>query len=70
MTPAQIIDEVSRANLRGLGGAGFRPRKSGPSFPKASPKPKYLVVNADEGSPARSRTDTSSSAIRMRCSKA
>jgi NADH-quinone oxidoreductase subunit F len=51
MTPAQIIDEVSRANLRGLGGAGFPAGKKWSFVPKASPKPTYLVVNADEGEP-------------------
>ena len=51
MTPAEIIDEVSRANLRGLGGAGFPAGKKWSFIPKASPKPKYLVVNADEGEP-------------------
>ena len=51
MTPAQIIDEVSRANLRGLGGAGFPTGRKWSFIPKASPKPRYLVVNADEGEP-------------------
>jgi NADH-quinone oxidoreductase subunit F len=51
MTPAQIIDEVSRAGLRGLGGAGFPTAKKWSFIPKASPKPRYLVVNADEGEP-------------------
>ena len=51
MTPAQIIDEVSRANLRGLGGAGFPTGRKWSFIPKASPKPTYLVVNADEGEP-------------------
>jgi len=51
MTPAQIVDEVSRANLRGLGGAGFPTARKWSFIPKASPKPKYLVVNADEGEP-------------------
>lgn len=51
MTPAQIIDEVSRANLRGLGGAGFPTARKWSFIPKAGPKPKYLVVNADEGEP-------------------
>ena len=51
MTPAQIIDEVSRANLRGLGGAGFPTGRKWSFIPTASPKPKYLVVNADEGEP-------------------
>jgi NADH-quinone oxidoreductase subunit F len=51
MKPAEIIDEVSRANLRGLGGAGFPTARKWSFIPKASPKPKYLVVNADEGEP-------------------
>ncbi len=51
MTPAQIIDEVTRANLRGLGGAGFPTGKKWSFIPKDNPKPKYLVVNADEGEP-------------------
>jgi NADH-quinone oxidoreductase subunit F len=51
MTPAQIIDEVALANLRGLGGAGFPTARKWSFIPKASPKPKYLVVNADEGEP-------------------
>jgi NADH-quinone oxidoreductase subunit F len=51
MTPAQIIDEASRANLRGLGGAGFPTGKKWSFIPKTSPKPRYLVVNADEGEP-------------------
>lgn len=51
MTPEQIVDEVSRANLRGLGGAGFPTGKKWSFIPKASPKPRYLVVNADEGEP-------------------
>jgi NADH-quinone oxidoreductase subunit F len=51
MTPEQIIDEVSRANLRGLGGAGFPTGKKWSFIPRGSPKRKYLVVNADEGEP-------------------
>jgi NADH-quinone oxidoreductase subunit F len=51
MSPAEIIGEVSRANLRGLGGAGFPAGRKWSFIPQASPKPKYLVVNADEGEP-------------------
>src|SRR5438034_9888867 len=51
MTSSQIVDEVARANLRGLGGAGFPTAKKWSFIPKASPKPRYLVVNADEGEP-------------------
>ena len=51
MTPAQVIEEVTKANLRGLGGAGFPTGKKWSFIPKDNPKPKYLVVNADEGEP-------------------
>jgi len=51
MKPAAIIDEVGKANLRGLGGAGFPAARKWSFIPKDSPKPKYLVVNADEGEP-------------------
>ncbi len=51
MTPEQVIDEVSEANLRGLGGAGFPAGRKWSFVPKETTKPKYLVVNADEGEP-------------------
>ena len=51
MTPEQVIDEMNRAKLRGLGGAGFPTGKKWSFIPKKTNKPKYLVVNADEGEP-------------------
>ena len=51
LTPEQVIDEVSNANLRGLGGAGFPAGKKWSFVPKEINKPKYLVANADEGEP-------------------
>ncbi len=51
MTQAQVIDEVNKAKLRGLGGAGFPTGKKWSFIPKETTKPKYLVVNADEGEP-------------------
>ncbi len=51
MTPEQVIHEVTASNLRGLGGAGFPTGRKWSFIPKASPKPKFLVVNADEGEP-------------------
>ena len=51
MTPEQVIDEVNNAKLRGLGGAGFPTGRKWSFIPKGSTKPKYLVVNADEGEP-------------------
>ena len=51
MTPEQLIEEVSKANLRGLGGAGFPAGRKWSFVPKDTSKPKYLVANADEGEP-------------------
>jgi NADH-quinone oxidoreductase subunit F len=51
MTPEQVTDEVSKSKLRGLGGAGFLTGKKWSFVPKQTSKPKYLVVNADEGEP-------------------
>ena len=51
MTPEQLIDAVSKPNLRGLGGAGFPAGRKWSFVPKDTTKPKFLVVNADEGEP-------------------
>jgi NADH-quinone oxidoreductase subunit F len=51
LTPEEIIAEVAASKLRGLGGAGFPTARKWSFIPKESPKPKYLVVNADEGEP-------------------
>ncbi len=51
MNSAQIIEEVKKANLRGLGGAGFPTGMKWSFIPQANPKPKYLVINGDEGEP-------------------
>jgi NADH-quinone oxidoreductase subunit F len=51
MTPDEVIQEVTRSNLRGLGGAGFPAGRKWSFIPKDSPKPKYLVINADESEP-------------------
>lgn len=51
MTPEQIIEEVTRSNLRGLGGAGFPTGKKWSFVPKDTDKPKYLAVNFDEAEP-------------------
>lgn len=51
MTPDQVIEEVTKSNLRGLGGAGFPTGKKWGFIPKDATKPKFLVVNADEGEP-------------------
>jgi NADH-quinone oxidoreductase subunit F len=51
MKPDEVIAEVAKSNLRGLGGAGFPTARKWSFIPKGSPKPKYLVVNGDEGEP-------------------
>jgi NADH-quinone oxidoreductase subunit F len=51
MTPAQIIDEVKTSNLRGRGGAGFPTGMKWSFVPRQSPKPKYIICNADESEP-------------------
>src|ERR1700722_14736294 len=51
MTPEAIINEVKISNLRGRGGAGFPTGMKWGFVPRTSPKPKYIVVNADESEP-------------------
>jgi NADH-quinone oxidoreductase subunit F len=51
LTPEQVIDEVKASNLRGRGGAGFPTGMKWSFVPRQSPKPKYIVVNADESEP-------------------
>src|SRR5512138_535271 len=51
MPREQIVDEVRKANLRGRGGAGFPAGVKWGFLPKDLSRPRYLVVNADEGEP-------------------
>src|SRR5450432_491590 len=51
MTPDAIIDEMKASNLRGRGGAGFPTGLKWSFVPRTSPKPKYIMVNADESEP-------------------
>src|SRR5580765_5717957 len=51
MTRESIIDEVKKSSLRGRGGAGFPTGMKWSFVPKDSPKPKYLICNADESEP-------------------
>jgi len=51
MKPEQIIDEVKASALRGRGGAGFPTGMKWSFVPRTSPKPKYIIVNADESEP-------------------
>jgi len=51
MTPAQVIDVITRSGLRGRGGAGF-PTGRKWAFAAAQPAgQKYVCCNADEGDP-------------------
>ena len=47
----QVIEEVKASGLRGRGGAGFPTGMKWSFVPKDSPKPKYVVCNADESEP-------------------
>jgi NADH-quinone oxidoreductase subunit F len=51
MAPAEIVAEITNATLRGRGGAGFPMGRKASLIDQTIPKPKYLVVNADESEP-------------------
>src|ERR1700754_163914 len=51
MSPDDVINEVKKSALRGRGGAGFPTGMKWSFVPKDSPKPKYLICNADESEP-------------------
>jgi NADH-quinone oxidoreductase subunit F len=51
MTQDAIINEVKASGLRGRGGAGFPTGLKWSFLPRTSPKPKYIMVNADESEP-------------------
>jgi NADH-quinone oxidoreductase subunit F len=51
MTPAEVIDQVKTAKLRGRGGAGFPAGMKWDFASQNQTKPKYIICNADEGEP-------------------
>src|SRR5262252_7761157 len=51
MSQEEIINEVKASGLRGRGGAGFPTGMKWSFVPRQSPKPKYIMVNADESEP-------------------
>src|SRR3954471_4268611 len=51
MTPEAVVEEVKESGLRGRGGAGFPTGMKWSFIPQDNPRPKYLVVNADESEP-------------------
>lgn len=50
-SPDDVITAVKDSGLRGRGGAGFPTGMKWSFIPQDNPKPKYLVVNADESEP-------------------
>jgi NADH-quinone oxidoreductase subunit F len=55
IAPDDLIALVKDSNLRGRGGAGFPTGMKWQFIPQDNPKPKYVVVNADEGEPGTCR---------------
>jgi len=55
MPADDIIAMVKESNLRGRGGAGFPTGMKWQFIPQDNPKPKYVVINADEGEPGTCR---------------
>jgi NADH-quinone oxidoreductase subunit F len=51
MQPTEVTDLVIKANLRGRGGAGFPAGRKWSFLPKDPSLEKYLLCNADEGTP-------------------
>src|SRR6266571_7800100 len=51
MSADALIEALQTSNLRGRGGAGFPIGRKASLIDRASPKLKYLVVNADESEP-------------------
>ncbi len=51
LTPGQVIDKISKAQLLGRGGAGFPTGKKWELAQQQNGKKKYMICNADEGEP-------------------
>lgn len=51
MTPAEVMDEVSKSGLRGRGGAGYPVGLKWGTVARAVSDQKYLICNGDEGDP-------------------
>ena len=51
LSKESIIEEIKRAGLRGLGGAGFPAGMKWEECLKANGHPKYIICNGDEGDP-------------------
>jgi len=51
MLPEQVLEEITKSNLRGRGGGGFPTGRKWAESRNAPGDPKYVIVNADEGDP-------------------
>lgn len=51
MSPAEVIQEVTKSGLRGRGGAGYPTGLKWSTVSKATAKQKFVICNADEGDP-------------------
>lgn len=51
MSPADVIQEITKSGLRGRGGAGYPTGLKWSTVAKAGGKQKYAICNADEGDP-------------------
>jgi bidirectional [NiFe] hydrogenase diaphorase subunit len=51
MTPAQVIDAITRSGLRGRGGAGYPTGVKWSMVAKSAGPRRFVVCNADEGDP-------------------
>ena len=52
LAPADVVEQVKAAGLRGRGGAGFSTGQKWSFMPKpGGPKPSYIACNADESEP-------------------
>lgn len=51
MTPAQVVDQVTKSGLRGRGGAGYPTGLKWGTVAKSQSDHKYVICNGDEGDP-------------------
>lgn len=51
MSPAEVVEEVTKSGLRGRGGAGYPTGLKWATVAKMPPGQKYVICNADEGDP-------------------
>ncbi|MEM7046396.1 MAG: NADH-ubiquinone oxidoreductase-F iron-sulfur binding region domain-containing protein [Pseudomonadota bacterium] len=51
LSPAEVIETLNKAQLRGLGGAGFPTGRKWAMVAGQPVTPRYVAVNADEGEP-------------------